>query len=355
MTEIPQGLACMLTMPNQDRLFRHIKHNAKHAKRMVPPQPIGRGKTLAICGGGASLSHYLDDPWLADQVWACNATLPYLVDQGARVTHAIGVDQGEGMLEDWDRLFDVQYLIASSVHPKLVKHLRKGKRRIRWFHNFLGLEDPPKWKAPPHCRWCGRMKKDNHPEHDYAPLTYEMWLYQTLYKPSVQPQYGLNVAARALCLALWLDFDEVRLYGSDCALTPLYDPLPPMPMAGTQEYPGWMEQLQVYADGRTARQVYGDQGAIVQSPLMDGKHWYTRADMLITAQHIGDIIRWARPGQVTLMGDTLPGALLAQSEDFFEGTRKLPGLEKGAIVGFTLLPEQEALFAVAEADASSGD
>lgn len=342
MTVVNQ-LACELQMPHQESLFEHIKANAPFAKRMVDKMGSKHGKRLVICGAGPSLNLRLTERmrWKAHEVWACNSALPYLMDRGAYVTHGFGIDQGLGMLEDWATLYDVEYLVATSIHPRLRDHLLGAKRSLRWFHNYLGIEDPPDWTPPE--GWV-------RPAPNFG---YEFFLYQTLFKSSVQTQYGLNSVARALCMAVWLGFSKIRIYGSDCA-GHLKAGNWPMPLADTPNYPDWLDQLVIYADGRTALEVYGPKAIMVRTPCLaaeghaeptECRYWYTRADMMITAQHLVDIIRAMVPGQVELMGDTLPAALMQHPAEFFTDTKALPGLDgKGAITGFTMTPEQAESF-----------
>ena len=343
---MPQEIACMMELPETaDRLFDHIRLNARYAKKMVGATTNTHvGQTVAICGAGPSLRQYLLEPQPAtDEVWACNSALPYLVDRGVRVTHGVGIDQGEGMLEDWARTFDVTYLIATSVHPKLVKHLRRHNRRLRWFNNFLGLHDPEGWTGPDICMACRHVKTGVHEGHDYVPMRYEMWLYQNLFSASCMPAYGLNVVARAIGVALYLGFDKILVYGSDCAAE---KDGPPMPVEwDTDAYADWTKQIVVYADGRTAFDVYGPKGILIEAggPDLGNHRWHTRADMLVTARHLTIIVN-TTGGKVQLMGETLPGVLLNWTEDMWlaraNGGLGVPNMDgKGAVTGFRMKTE----------------
>lgn len=323
-------------------LFAHIQQNARHAKKMFGTRADEfKGQTVAICGAGPSLRDYHTTPQpAADQVWACNSALPYLMDHGVRVTHAFGIDQGEGMLEDWARTFDVTYVVASSVHPKLVTHLQKHNRRLRWFHNYLGLPDPDEWVKPDICVVCQHVEAGQHAGHGYTPLTYEMWMYQNLYATSCIPAYGLNVVARAIGVALYLGFAKILVYGSDCAAA--VDG-PPMPNAADLDaYADWMKQVVVYADGRTAFDVYGPQGVMIEAcgPDLGWHRWHTRGDMLVTARHLTVIVN-TNKARVQLVGDILPNALMDWTPEMWldranqgAGVPNMDG--KGGITGFQL-------------------
>lgn len=370
-----ETITCQMTLPENDSvILSHIEDNARYVTTVVSPGAVKRGKKLVICGAGPSLQQYVTESprWFADDVWACNSALPYLMERDIRVTHAVGIDQGLPMIDDWKTPYDVEYMVASSIHPQLRDHLLASGRKLRWFHNYLGINDPEGWEAP--AWYKQQLTAGGFSREDYK-WAKEVFLYDTLYPPTSMPQYGLNVAARALCMAVQLGYSKIRLWGADCAgrldadPMPAYDPENPsqelmdwvvanrMPDANTPEYGPWMERLVVYADGRNARQVYSERGAIVQSPLLNGKHWFTRADMMITAEHIATIVRSdPLPGRIELMGDTLPGALLAQSPEFWKHpTHKAPALDgKGSIPGFRMTPQMQALLAAHTLDAKDG-
>jgi hypothetical protein len=280
------------------------------------------------------------------------------MDHGIPVTHGFAVDQGVEMLnlEEWQRTFPVRYLLATSVHPELVKHLRKADRPIRWFHNYLGVKDPENWTPPD---WWRTQSKG-------VAYGYEMFLYETTWPSSAMTGYGLNSACRAACLAIWMGFKTIRIFGADCAAK---RGCPAMISGTDPTYPAWLDQVQLYADGRTARH-YGDKAILVdtyfcEDPACDctpeilpsGKmripcrapihHWVTRADMVISAVHLVEMVTRFYPGRIQLMGPTLPNAMLGKPQSFFDRIPKLTG--KGSISGFRLekvaldkLPEEVA-------------
>jgi len=113
-------------------------------------------------------------------------------------------------------------------------------------------------------------------------------------------------------------------------------------------YPAWLETVQLYADGRTARH-YGDNAIMVESHLCDVPacdcrnghpagavvhRWHTRADMVISAVHLVDLVK-SFPDRVQLHGATLPATLLGKPASCFEAIPKLTG--KGSISGFTMV------------------
>lgn len=332
-----------LEMPNQDHLFEHIKTNARYGREVIGPHSAD-GKRLVICGAGPSIAQQHDAirTTPAHQVWGCNSALPYLRDHGLPVTHGITVDMSEEMFTDvneWQRTFPVTYLVSSGVHPKLIPHLKKDNRRVKMFHSFLGIKDPEGWTPPPD--WIApRDFEKNHPDQF---RTYEMYLYTHRYPPTVQVGYGLNTVPRAICLALWMGFKQITVFGADCAVAPDRDPMPPTDDPG---YVPWLKSLKLYPDGRadptqSTPAKYGD-NAVMCEGLILGRRWHTRPDMLVSAKHLVDLVG-LYPDRLTLMGDTLPNAILglppAERGAYLKTIPTLTG--KGSVAGFRLTTREK--------------
>jgi hypothetical protein len=285
----------------------YIKHNAKYAKKMVTHECM-KGKSLSIFGAGPSLAEVKEVP-LTDHAWACNGAINYIKQNtNLRLTHGFCIDQGEEMLgeREWKTTYDVRYLVSTSINPKLTDHLVARKRKLFWFHNYLGIPDP-----------------ENHVRMDET-TSYELELYRTLFQTSVQVGHGLNSVPRAVCLGIAMGFSKITVYGADCAARPDYDP---MPWLDTPEYVEWMKGLILYADGRSAFDCYELFSPFCEAPDLNGRRWHTRPDMVVSAQHLLDL-QTAFPGRIELVGDTLPNAIRGMTEN-------LPQLTKeGTVIGF---------------------
>lgn len=307
---------CRLNMPGQAGFYDQILANARHATAMSQ-QDTHVGQTVAICGAGPSLATATLAP--TDEVWACNSALPYLMDRGDRVTHGLSIDQGEAMLgpSEWARTFDVGYRVASCVHPRLIEHLVAAGRSLTFFHSFLGIPDPEDWQPPT------------------PGLAYEMYLYQTKYRPSVQVGHGLNSVPRAICLAVFMGFARIDVYGADCAAAP---DAPPMPLLGTLEYIQWLQGLRMYADGRNALTCFGPIESMAEG-VINGRRWHTRADMLISARHMVEM-QQAFPGRIVFHGDTLVNAVATKDAAFWED---MPVLSAAGEVGGLGIAKDPAL------------
>src|SRR2546421_5739702 len=320
----PVTATIKLEMPNQGHLFEHLKENAKYANPTnVIDRGMGEGKTVIICGAGPSLAdqHDLLRTMPAHQVWGCNSALPYLADRRLPVTHGITVDMSEEMYTDpyeWQRTFPVRYLVASGVMPELIQHLRKANRAYRMFHSYLGIPNPEGWHPPD--GWTPPEPNMN---------TYEMYLYQTIYPPTVQVGYGLNTVPRAICLALWMEYKRIVVLGADCACAPTGTPMPHD--IDSPEYVPWLESLRLYADGRTPAK-YGP-NAVMSQGILEGRFWHTRPDMLISMRHLVDLEK-RYPQTIELVGDTLPNAAKRMDQTWWD---QLPNLNGAAgVEGFHL-------------------
>jgi hypothetical protein len=304
---------CELRIPESAHLYDNIRANAAGDPAVVRANSH-TGQRVVICGAGPSLRAVTALPD-ADEVWACNSALPYLMDHGLRVTHGVTIDQGEAMLGDaeWGRAIDCEYYVASCAHPDLVAHLRAHGRRITFFHSFIGQPNPPGWA--PRLDSAGAVVDSQ-----------EMWLYRSLYPESVQVGHGLNSVPRAVCLALAMGFRDIQVYGADCGV-PDGDP---MPEYGTPAYAEWMAGLVLYADGRTAGACYGAGDPLAEGTI-GGRRWHTRADMVISAAHLLEL-QAGFPGRISYVGDTLPNAMHFDDPEFMVAWPSLTGI--GIVSGF---------------------
>jgi len=65
----------------------------------VMKQDEAKGQHIVICGAGPSLADHAHEYCpAADQVWGCNSALPWLAENGHKVTHGFTVDQTPEML-----------------------------------------------------------------------------------------------------------------------------------------------------------------------------------------------------------------------------------------------------------------
>lgn len=269
-------------------------------KRYVVQEDEAKGQTLVLCGAGPSLrDHAAEYCAGADQVWGCNSAMTWLHDNGHRVTHGFTVDQTPHMVEEWQSTPNVEYLIASTVHPDLTELLRDGGRRYRMFHNFVGIQEQPVPLVD-----AGHLS--------YMP--YEDWLYATLFPFTMRSGSGLNAVTRALDVAHFMGFEKIHVLGADCSLR-FASPVPDSGF-GSPEYMEWLRtQTVMHADGGNA--IASDATPITLHGEIDGRVWLTKPDMAISAQWLVKMARRSE-GRIELVGDTLPNALMAKDEAFMQ-------------------------------------
>ena len=233
-------------------------------------QPNTRyGHQLALCGAGPSLNAAL--PLLRrfrGDIWGCNSALPYLQRHGVRVTHGCAIDQTPGMFETrWNPIpTGLDYYLATSCHPILLRKVLEAGNPVTLFHSFIG--------------YAGEMEACGN-----------------LYPTTIWVGDGYNVVNRLLQVALYLGYSRICLVGADCAL-------------------GRADAL--HYDGQpTARTAYGH----ILDGVIDGRRWRTHPDLAMSAV---DLIRQQRAwgDRIELWGDTLPNALRAKSEAFLSGLPK---------------------------------
>jgi hypothetical protein len=325
------------------KLFHDLVDRHLDGQFMVK-QDSAKGQHLVLCGAGPSLNDHAAE-WTekADQVWGCNSALTWLAKSGHRVTHGFAVDQTESLVDEWrDAPSDVDYLIASTVNPKLVQFLETEDRQHRFFHNFVGLPGPAQ-----------AIHDDNGVFLEV--MQYEDWLYANLFPASVRCGAGLNAVTRAIELGVYMGFAKITVLGADCALrVKRRCPWPAQPTE-SKAFQKWLRRDTVmHADGGNA--LASGATAVVLNTTIDAgtpdetirlangatttdasprfwkgeppsvtkkgpaRYWSTKPDMVMSAQWLVRMAR-AMPGTIELIGDTLPNALMGKNEAYL---RRLP-------------------------------
>lgn len=305
--------------PALDAWQRFRRASDELPDRYVIVPDSAKGQHVVICGAGPSLAEnaaeYVSK---ADQVWGCNSALPWLANHGHTVTHGFTVDQTPDMLVEWDSAPDVEYLLASTVHPHLTQSLRDKGRRIRWFHNFVGIQrDPVSW---PDENGVQMM------------MSYEDWLYMTLFPGTIRAGSGLNTVTRAIDVALCMGFETITVLGADCALRTKARP-PKDLIFGSPAHIAWLkENTTLHADGGHALASNSTPltlGAEIDSGTPDdtvrpghGRWWESKIDLLISARWLLALER-RYPGRVNIVGDTYVAAIRGKNKAFLE---RLPAM-----------------------------
>ena len=318
-----------LSNPVTEHFEAFIAGNAMRVERVVE-ENSHKGQHLILCGAGPSLRDEADE-WCpkGDAVWGCNSALTWLHEHGHNPTHGFSVDQTPAMVNEWAEPPDVEYLIASTVHPYLVDHLKHNERTMRFFNNYVGIRKPP----VSYCV-CGHDKVEHvYADHsadlvctccdceEYAMriMGYEDWLYAALsgsnpkFKATIRAGSGLNAVTRAVDVAQYMGFSKITVLGADCALRVKR---PFEGAHGSAEHHAWLEnETEMHADGGNA--LSSGATPVTYGGEIDGRWWETKPDMLITAVWLVRMLKSLGPG-FRLVGDTLPNALRDKEDAFLD-------------------------------------
>ena len=297
-----------LGLSPQDQIVRFMPLVLDHC----PDTPVvhegsAEGQHLVICGAGPSLADHAEEYCrTADQLWGCNSALTWLVAHGYPVTHGFAVDQTPDMLTEWHSAPDVEYLVASTCHVHLIDYLRGTGRRVRFFHNYVGIRKP-------HVEWPdahGVLKRSE----------YEDWLYALLYPGTVRAGSGLNAVTRAIDVALCMGFATITVLGADCSLK-VTSPRPDGACVGSPEHLAWLrESVIMHADGGHA--LASGATMVTLEGEIDGRLWTSKPDMMISAVFLAQMEKKLK-GKLRLIGDTLPNAIKGKPASFLN---RLPSL-----------------------------
>lgn len=263
-----------------------------------------KGQHVIICGAGPSLKENADE-WCkqGDQVWGCNSAATWLHKNGYKVTHGFTVDQTAAMCQEWVSAPDIEYLVASTVHPHLLEYLVSKGRRTTLFHNFVGVGQ-------------------RHPPVEVKPgyvMDYEMWMYHELYLPTVVTGWGLNSVTRAIGIAHVMGFEKITVLGADCAIR-FKTPPPEGYDVHSPEHAEWLRKETImHADGGHA--LASGATPVTLTGIVDGRTWLTKPDMAESARWLVELARTFP--KIQLIGDTFPNAIKDKSASFLN---RLPRL-----------------------------
>jgi hypothetical protein len=326
-----------LENPQSGNFRTFIYANSLNCDNVVEQDSM-KGKTLAICGAGPSLAECASEHLpKADVIWGCNSAGPWLLKHGFKVDAFYSVDQTPELIEEWVSAPDVEYILASSVHPNLVEYLKSKDRRISFHHNFVGVQERPVSFAA--CLDCGVTPDADTlvcPQCQSTNIvtrteSYEDWLYMALYPGTVRAGSGLNTVTRAVDVAFFMGFDKVMVLGSDCCLKVL-NPRPETAVQGTAEYLDWLRKETVmHADGGSA--LASNASPLTFEATIDpgthgmnvrpgkGKHFVSKIDLIVSAIWLVMMERDSK-GRLEVVGDGLVPALRKKSKSYL---RRLPG------------------------------
>jgi hypothetical protein len=220
-----------------------------------------KGLTLVIAGAGPSLSKAYKQIKKADHVWGCNSATNWLVDQKWKCTHGIAIDASPRMFgEVWIEPHPMEYLLATTVNPLLTDHILAHDHSVEFFHSARSTLN-------------------------------EELLCNVLYPDAPICKSGLNVANRAIELAVWMGYRKIYMAGCDNAMT---------------------ESGIMYTDGRGPHAM----DAIIDGTI-DGRKWKTKPDMLLSACSMAQA-KWSLGSRLEFIGNVLPATLARKDQAFMD-------------------------------------
>jgi ribosomal protein L40E len=360
-----------LENPVSHNFATFIMGNSQHCTGVVE-ENSHKGKSLVICGAGPTLRDTAPQEIpKADVVWGCNSAGPWLLKEGYKVDAFFTVDQTSEMLAEWSTVPDVEYLVASSVHPHLIELLMMHDRRFTMFHNYVGIrpdsvcEDcstvgvyratkcpacgsanvlsrhgPVAYSVCFDCNADGKFRAEKcekcgstNVESNY--LEYEDYMYASLYPSTIRAGSGLNTVNRAIDVANFMGFDSITVLGADCCLK-VKRPMPNAPH-GSPEHMKWLEEETImHADGGSA--LASGQSPLTMSAVIDpgtpdarvrrgkGRHFETKVDLVVSAVWLTQMEKHLK-GKLRLVGDTLPVALRKKNNAYLMRLPTLNGME----------------------------
>jgi GT2 family glycosyltransferase len=159
-----------------------VRHSTRTIKKRFECYPEGtkRSDPVAIVGFGPSLNDTWEKVRDFQYVISCSGSHKFLVERGIIPTWHIEVDPRAHKVELIGKPHkDVQYLIASSCHPKLLDHLKEFN--VSLWHVFSNEEDARRMLPPGEWAVTG----------------------------------GSSVGLRALTIARFLGFVDFHIFGMD--------------------------------------------------------------------------------------------------------------------------------------------
>lgn len=246
---------------------RHVLYAAELNLPMACPGMYSSHDVI-ICGSGPSLV----DPCVVEDLLDARTSGAVIVGlkEAIRILgeHDIAVDASvsmDGGLEQIAKTpYDdrVRYFVATSCHPQMFAHLEGCE--IYLYHARCGFPN-------------------------------EGGIYRRLFEQGAMMAGGLTVANRAIALFRWMGAASITLAGCDF---------------------GWRDDK---FDGYAAGAVNGSKGAhcrIRDGGRTDGREWFTKPDLLLSAIPVA---KEARAGRLQIWGDSLAQSLARHDDGYLDG------------------------------------
>jgi hypothetical protein len=272
-----QGTPLKLVNPETNFLWMNIKYSASLGVPFAEENSLSSERGVVICGTAPTL---VKAPALREiqrlkkmgyKICAVKQAIRILNEYEIKPDFSVAMDPGEKQIKKTPLDPEVLYYVASSCHPRMFNYLLKGGAQVNIFHSACGAQ------------------KDN---------LGEMELYEQYY-----PQHaglkdvamgGYTVVNRAVALAEYLGAKKIVIAGAPF---------------------GWREGDDYYAPTVTEVASNATGPTLDDRKLVDGKLWFTKADLLPSALSLARKAKLA-PEKFEFLGDSLAASLTRRSDEF---------------------------------------
>lgn len=169
---------------HKDSWNQNTAYAVSKISHKIEPSPKRDGESIAIVGLGPSLLDTWQDIKKSKYIISVSGAHRFLIDRGIIPTWHVEADSSEHKIDLMgDPHPDVEYLVCSICHPRLIDYLAGFNVRI-WYPN-LGISPEDRLPAIPEREW--RLNG------------------------------GSNAGSRAVFIASFMGFPTIDLFGIDCS------------------------------------------------------------------------------------------------------------------------------------------
>lgn len=268
-----------LVNPEVRFLPMNIEYAASLNLPFVQQGALAEAKGVVVCGTapslvkGSSLREIKRLQGIGYKVFAVKQAIRILPEYDIVPDFSVAMDPGEKQIKKTPLDPRVTYFVATSCHPRMFDYLLKGGANVVLFHSA-----------------CGASTETLCEMDLYAKYFPENCSYESV------ACGGFTVVNRAVAVAQWLGAKKIHVAGAPF---------------------GWREGDDYYAPtvsepaGNASGPTLDDQGRV------DGKRWYTKADLLPSAMSLARKAK-AEPNRFVFIGDSLAASLASKSDAFLE-------------------------------------
>lgn len=282
----------------------NLRHCEKDRHKGEPCLIVSTGPTIA----NKTVFRQIKKLAETHSVIALKESAAYLRARGVDPKYSVSMDPGS------DRQItrtppdpDITYCVASSCHPKFFDHLINAGCEVNVFHSACGQGAPTFEKgmlvdagmdtqAVVEGEYVITTMNEGHEFCPVVPFVKsEIEIYGELFDGYADVMCGgFTVTNRALALAKYMGFDPIVMAATDF---------------------GWRKKGGSHYCPEIVKVATHDDQYMTDHGDVDGTTWFTKPDQLASAT---DVAKKIKAGEVTVLGDTLPGALAKRDDDYLE-------------------------------------